>query len=292
MDVRLVQLAAGQEDIVAAWQLLAAGWNRAMIDHRIRSDGWRLIHRGVYAAAQAPLSQRQRWIAAILSAPGTVLSHLSAAACWGFWAWDGAFETVTRPGSGGRQWFGPLLVARSRTLEGQTDRKDGIPIVTAARALIEIAPGLGTRQLGKGFREALRLKTTTANEISRALNGQRGTAPLVALCDRYATIPYHRTRSDAEGRGLEVLHDAGIEPPRVNTRAARVEADFHWPQYRLIIEIDGPQFHQFADEDARKQAIWERAGNTVRRIPSDDIYHHPDRLISLAPQPNVWLTHP
>lgn len=269
---------------------MAAGWTRHKILHEARHSGWRQIHDGVFALGQARLTQRQRWIAAILTAPGTVLSHFSAAACWGFWVWSGAYETVTRPGSGGRRRFGSLLVARSSTLDGQTDRRDGIPIVCAPRALIDIAPGLGTRQLGKGFREAIRLKTTTANEISRALNGQRGTAPLVALCDRYATIPYHRTRSDAEGRGLELLHDAGIEPPNVNRKVAGKEADFSWPQYKLIIEIDGPQFHQFADEDARKQLIWERAGNTVRRIPSDDIYHHPERLIALAPKSNVPIS--
>ena len=104
---------------------------------------------------------------------------------------------------------------------------------------------------------------------------------LVALCDRYATIPYHRCRSDAESLALEILHDAGIEPPRVNTRVAGAEADLHWPRHRLIIEIDGAQFHQFPEEDARRTAIWEAAGRTVRRIPSDDVYHHPARLVRL-----------
>lgn len=194
---------------------------------------------------------------------------------------------MTRPGSGGRRRIGALLVARSTTLEGQTTHKDGIPIVTAPRALVDLAPRVGAGQLGRAFREAIRLKTTTADEIARALSGQRGTASLVALRDRYATIPYHRCRSDAESRGLEVLHDAGVELPRVNTRVARVEADYFWPQHRLIIEIDGGQFHLFPDEDARKQQAWERAGNTVLRLPSDDVYHRPGRLLSLAPRPNV-----
>ena len=48
-----------------------------------------------------------------------------------------------------------------------------------------------------------------------------------------------------------------------------------------IIEIDGPQFHQFPDEDARKQARWEAAGFTVRRIPSDQVYNDPNRLLEL-----------
>ena len=50
----------------------------------------------------------------------------------------------------------------------------------------------------------------------------------------------------------------------------------------MIIEIDGPQYHRFREEDARKQERWERAGFTVRRIPSDAVYDDPDRLIALA----------
>jgi hypothetical protein len=289
MDVRLAQLAATQDDIVAAWQLVHHGWTLHAIAHQARRGRWRPIHDGVFALGQAPLTQRQRWIAATLTAPNTYLAGASAAACWEFRPWDGAFETVVRPGSGGPRRHGPLLVARSTTLDGATTFRDGIPIVTATRALIDLAPHLGTRQLGKAFREAIRLKATTASEVSRALRGQRGTAFLVALCDRYATIPYHRCRSAAESRGLEILHDAGIESPDVNVRISRKEADFSWPRHRLIIEIDGPQFHLFADEDARKQAIWEAAGHTVRRIPSGDVFDHPHRLIALAPQTNVQI---
>ena len=39
-------------------------------------------------------------------------------------------------------------------------------------------------------------------------------------------------------------------------------------------------------EDARKQAVWERAGFTVHRLPTDAVYDEPHRLLALAP-PNV-----
>jgi very-short-patch-repair endonuclease len=290
MDVRLVQLAEGQGDLVAGWPLHALGWTRAMIEQRVRDHRWRVIHAGVYALAHSPLTRRQRWIAAVLSAPGTVLGHDSAGACHGFRAWEASYETVTRPGSGGPRWMGSsLLVARSTTLEGQVTRTDGIPVVTAARALVDLAPSLKRHQLGRGFRESIRLKTTTANEISKILCGQRGTSFLVDLCDRYATIPYHRCRSDAESRGLEVLHDGEVAPPKVNIRIRAEEADLVWRKWRPIIEIDGPQFHLFADEDARKQEIWEDAGYTVRRIPSQDVYDHPERLLHLV---NVQMYRP
>jgi len=283
MDAHLV-LASKQEDLFARWQLLAAGWNHEMVRHRARYEAWRAIHSGVYTRMQGPLTQRQNWIAAVLTAPITYLDARSAAACYGYWPWDGDYETVVRRGNGGKRGYPGLLVARSSTLDGQVDKKDGIPIVLAERSLINLAPDLGTWQLGKAFREACRLQCLTADSLARALCGQRGTALLAALCDRYATIPYHRCRSDAECRGLEILHDAGIEPPRVNVRVRGHRPDFYWPQWRYIIEIDGPQWHLFADEDARKQKIWEDARNTVRRIPSGDVYDHPERLVALARQ--------
>ncbi len=100
------------------------------------------------------------------------------------------------------------------------------------------------------------------------------------LALRYAGLPYERCRSNAEARALEVLHDAGIEVPLVNVRIAREEADLTWSKRKLIIEIDGPQFHQFAEEDARKEALWRRAGYVVRRVPSDAVYDAPEELLS------------
>ena len=138
----------------------------------------------------------------------------------------------------------------------------------------------------KAFREALRLNATTREKIKATLARhphRPGTPFLDALVTRYATLPYERTRSDAEAFALEVLHDAGIEPPLVNVRIAGEEADLAWPERRLIIEIDGPQYHRLKDDDARKAAIWREAGYTVRRIGSDDVFDDPERLVALAP---------
>jgi very-short-patch-repair endonuclease len=71
--------------------------------------------------------------------------------------------------------------------------------------------------------------------------------------------------------------------PRLNDRIAGEEADLSWPSERLIIEIDGGPFHLDVGEDARKQAVWERAGWEVRRIDSDDVYERPHRLLLISP---------
>ena len=59
------------------------------------------------------------------------------------------------------------------------------------------------------------------------------------------------------------------------------EADLVSVRRRLIIEIDGPNFHQFRDEDARKERTWDEAGYTIRRISSDAVYATPAELVRL-----------
>ena len=283
MDSHLRALASRQADVVAAWQLREAGWTWGKIGHYVRRRDWRALHPGVYVLNSAPIQRRQRWFAAVVTVPGSVLSHGSAGACFGFYRFERGYEVVTRAGQGGRQRRGGILVFRSKTLAGDVTRHMGIPITTAARVLVDLAPGLDDKRMGRAFREAIRLKCTTAQRVRATVErheGRPGTPLLGALATRYGTIPYRRTRSDAEGLGLEVLHDAGRPPPQVNVEVGGEEADLVWEN--LIVEIDGPQYHMFRDEDARKEEIWRKAGFTVRRISSDAVYDAPDELIALC----------
>lgn len=207
--------------------------------------------------------------------PAQLLSHGSAGACYGIHRFDRGYEVITRPGLGGRRRHGGVLVFRSTTVEDEVTRFQGIPITTAARVLVDLATGLDDRRLGRAFREAIRLKRTSAHRIRECAArhlGEPGSPRLGALAARYADIPYHRTRSDAEGLALSLLRDAGGEQPEVNVKVAGEEADLVYRERKVIIEIDGAQFHQFPEDDARKTRAWRNAGFAVRRVSSDDVY--------------------
>jgi hypothetical protein len=96
MDSRLRSLAARQADVVAAWQLRAAGWTRDKIHHHVNHLGWRVIHPGVYALTSSPLRREQIWFAAVLTSRNSVLSHGSAGACFGFYRFDRGFVRWSR----------------------------------------------------------------------------------------------------------------------------------------------------------------------------------------------------
>ncbi len=276
-------LASRQEGVVAVWQLTGAGVGRVTVERRV--GALRQLQDGVYLTGDAPVTRRQRWWAAALTAPGRVISHASAGAAHGFRPWSGAFEVVTRPGSGGPRRFPSLLVCRSATLHGNTTTLDGLPVTTAERALADLAPGLDDRELARAVREALRLRVTSCARLQVALARaapRNRPARLSALAARYARLPIAGTASDAEPRALELLDAAGFPPPRVNQVIAGHETDLSWPHARHIVELDGPDFHQFPEEDLRKQAAWERAGWTVDRLPTGDVYDNPQRLLAAA----------
>jgi hypothetical protein len=275
MDVRLDWLLRTQDDLVAWWQLRALGWSEHRIAHHVVQRGWRTVHNGVFACQRARLTRRQRWLAATLTEPGTLLSHASAGACWGFRPWHGALETVVRRGSGGPRRFDGVLVSRSRTLADELAWRAGIPLTSPERTLIDLSPLLGAEPRGRAVREAIRLGVTDVPALRQALSrhrGRRGVRPLRELAELYAGLPLHRTRSDAEGKALERYRVAGQAIPAVNQRVGRFEADFVDHERRLIVEVDGPQFHLFPDEDERREREWAARGYRVVRRPSAAVY--------------------
>jgi hypothetical protein len=167
-----------------------------------------------------------------------------------------------------------------------------LPITTVPRTLLDLArdPRLSDATLARALREAVRLKVTTLEAVAQFAierRRRRGTRRLLRACARYAGLPLERARSGAEVRALEVLRGADYPLPGLNRRIGGEEADLSWPQWRLIIEIDGRPFHLDVGEDARKEAAWRAAGWTVRRIDSDDVYRRPALLLRLATQPSV-----
>lgn len=262
-------------------------------DHATRD--LRAVFPGVHVTGFGPITQDQIWRAATLTAPDTALHVASAAALFGVRSSPGPIVTVVRPGTRGVRHSHGLRVAYSASLEGNLTTVRGIPTTTLERTLIDLWLALPPRQRSKLLRESLRLEQTTPIALLAAIHAnrrRRGTAALRAELQQRMHLPFHRCKSDAEAFGLVVLDDAGVDIPEVNERVAGEEADFWWPALGRIIEIDGPQWHRFKEEDARKTAIWRAAGLQVDRIPSDLVFDAPRELLRLAPPPRPRTPRP
>lgn len=287
-DVHLAELAEQQGGNVGWAQLLALGWSPRQIETAATNGRLRPIAGmdGVYAVGHRPDTMRSRHFAATLTQPGTVLSHASLAAAFGARYDPRRFVTVTRSGNGGPVRHGALLVMRSTVLAGHTSELGGLPCTTAARCALDLAPHLSGEQLAKVVRELVRLGHLTAPQLHATLvahRGRRGTVKLFELVERYERLQLNRTKSDAEAYALELLACDARPMPLVNVVHDGGEADLSWPDDRLIIELDGPQFHLFAEEDAIKQAGWEAAGWTVVRLSTDVVFDEPHRFLNVAP---------
>ena len=285
-DAQIAELAGRQFNRVSRRQLLDLGLSGKGIAHRISAGRLVAIEQGVFAIAPVLDDDWGRWMAATLTAPNSFLSHMSAARAWGLLDAPRLVTYVTRPGSGGPRRHGGVVAYRSSALQDDVTETRGVPITSGPRTLLDLARVVGGKALARAVREAVRLEVTTLAELGGRLavyRGRRGSGRLAQTIARYAGLPLERARSGAEIRALEVPRDGGRPLPRLNTRIAGEEADLSWVAGRLIIEIDGAPFHRDVGEDARKRRIWEEAGWTVRRIPSDDVYDRPAQLLRLAP---------
>ncbi len=249
--------------------------------------------RGVFLTGLGPPTQRQCWWAAVLSHPGTVLSHASAAACHELRRVVGATITVTRVGNRGREHSPELLVSYSLTLHGQITERDGLPVTTVERTIIDLWPNLSAQARLRMLREGLRLRLTSVPRMHaavRAHRGRRGVASLRVALEQLGALGLDRCRSDAEAWAVALIADAALPLPDINEDVAGEEADLSWPAARVIVEIDGPSYHVLRDEDIHKMKAWQAAGFEVRRISSDLLYADPARLLALVPHPsNVGL---
>ena len=221
-------IAAGQAGCVATWQLLAAGWSRDAVRHRTR--GLRRLHEGVYVTGDAPVTRLQRWWAATLTAPGSVLAFASAGAAHEMRPWEGAFEVIVRQGSGGPRRQNTLLICRTRHLHATTVH--GLPITTPERTLADLWPTLDAKNRQRMLRNALRLKRLTVPSLVAHLDNaspRQRPQTLKNQLKRYQQLRLDRCRSDAEAAALVLLADANIPAPDINVRIAGEEADLSWP---------------------------------------------------------------
>lgn len=272
-DLRVAWVAAEQHGVVSNRQLNACGLDNDAIMRRVRSGRVHRVHRGVYAVGHDALSLQGRFMAAVLACGrAAVLSHLAAAAHWGFVAWEERQPEVTVAGACARRVIG-VRVHRSRALDRRdVVRHDAVPVTAPARTLLDLAAVLPERGLRHAARRAQaehRVSTRQLRELVERSNGHRGVAALRAV----AVGGPAPTRSELEDVLLDLLDAAGIQRPEINAPlrfgGRTIVPDYLWRDRRLVIEADGATWHDnplTREHDVDKQAILEANGFRILRI--------------------------
>ena len=241
-DARIAQIAGAQRGRVATRQLSAAGISSSAIGRMVKS-GWLIaVHHGVFLVGHsAPIRLGPETSALLALGDDAALSHYSAAVLWG----------LVPPGSGDGQIH--VVVPKERRKpdgvavhrSGLLERRDvwtreRLPVVSPARALLDIAPLTGDRQLelafDRGIVDRVLKPAHVADVLSRA-GGHAGRKRLAAVLERQ-TVGTTGTRSEAEERVLALIRAARLCEPVVNARIADYEVDFLWPDSRFALVAD------------------------------------------------------
>jgi hypothetical protein len=284
-DVVIERIAAGQHGIVSRDQLIAAGVSRQSIDRRVRSRRLRPLHPGVYQVG--PVVARLGHVMAAVLAYGesAAASHFTAAWIRGMWTPDRPPTVVHLliPGRGYRARAGLRFHRRRAIRPDEVGTVDGVRATTVARTLFDLAALLGLRQLERMLAAAERAGAVTRPAVLTILDRYpraRGAARLRALVDPSATP--RLTRSGGEEAVLDLVAAGGLTPPIINGFVLGFEVDFHWPEHRFILELDGYAFHsgrtEFED-DRRRDRLLQAAGWRVMRITGRQLQQERDAIL-------------
>lgn len=283
-DPAIAAIAGSQHGLITRDQLLAVGVGRGAINHRVARGRLHRVHRRVYLAGHPTAPPLARELAAILACgPDAVLSHRSAAYLWGMLRSSGDDVDVIISGRDGRR--PGMRVHRVRRLEAR-DRtiREGVPVTTPTRTLLDLADAVPTRELERAFEESHVRRLVDRRRLEALLArapGRHGAAVLRALLGREAGPSL--TRSEAEARMLALVRAARLPRPRINARVKGREVDLLWDAQRLVVEVDGYAYHSSRsafERDHLRDAELGAAGFRVMRVTWRLLVDQPEAVVA------------
>lgn len=206
-------------------------------------------------------------MAAVLACgPDALLSHRSAAALWGLTGPRRGSVDVTSARGRGR----PGIAVHEGGIDAD-DRavRDGIPVTSVARTLLDLADVVDRKSLERAFEEADRLGLLAFKAVEAVCArgpGRRGLTPLRGLVAEARAPEESRTR--LEERVLALCRDYDLPTPLTNVEVEGREVDAFWPAQKVMVEADSWAFHRhrsaFEDDRARDSTMQAEGYRVIR----------------------------
>jgi Transcriptional regulator, AbiEi antitoxin len=269
-EAEILALARRQHGHVTRKQLLGLGLGRGAITARLESGRYVAVHHGVYCIGPRrddPVSQAA---AAVLACgPGAALSHASAASLWGFLTrWSFPLEVTV---AGERERPG-ITTHRCRSLNrSDISLQRGVRVTAAARTVLDLAPGLPSKQLTRLVNDQRRsglLRLEALNDVITRNPLHPGTR----LLRPFVQNPRNPTDSPFEDDFLAFVKNYGLPVPQTNIWLHGRKVDVFYPEANLIVELDGKDFHDDEDafrDDRERDTENLKHGLTTMRITTD-----------------------
>jgi very-short-patch-repair endonuclease len=242
IDGMIAAVAGPQHGVISRKQLLALGLSDGMIMYRVKIGRLHRLHAGVYGVGHRPVSPLAHAFAAVLAAgQGAALSHSSAATLWGISKdWRTPLEVTARSA---RRRAGIRFHRSKALLPQDITMHFGIPVTTPARTVLDNTPRLSDRALARAvndLRHARYLALADLAELLARYPQTRATNRVRAYLAHPERPP---TRSEFEDAFLIFAERNHLPEPLVNTQVAGHEADVFFPEHKLVVELDGWDFH-------------------------------------------------
>jgi very-short-patch-repair endonuclease len=276
----VAMVAAHQLGLITTPQLHVAGVGRGVVQRRLANGMLHRRYRGVYLVGHPILLPGAAELAGVLACGRqTFVSHRSAARLWGLVQTSGGDVEVTVAGRECRSRHGLLVHSVEALAAADQAERRGIPVTAPARALIDFASTTGRDDAERAIAEGFALKLVTEQQLRGAADrapNRAGVARVKAILGQPGGPS--RTRSDGERAMLRLIRAAHLPPPRTNYHVAGYSADFCWPDERLIVELDGYDFHSNRaafERDHRRDIAHRDAGYEVLRFTGRQLEEAP-----------------
>jgi Protein of unknown function (DUF559) len=281
-----VAVAERQHGVVSTGQLRELRLDKFWVARRVAAGFLHPLHHGVYAVGRPGISLRGRYLGAVLACSQARTSHRSAAHLWDLRSNAAGLVEVTvahaQAGPAG------VRVHRSRMLDPRDFTvRDGIPVTSLARTLLDLAAVLRPNDLEVAVDRAERLGLFDLDAVVDVLDrakGRKGAKALRRVLGAYELSTQRSELERAFKRLIEPEHH--IPSPSFNAvfsgESRAHEVDALWEKQRLAVQLDGFEFHRTRrdrERDASSDADLELAGYRVIRLTWDDVHVNWERTL-------------
>jgi very-short-patch-repair endonuclease len=167
----------------------------------------------------------------------------------------------------------------------------GLAVTSPARTLLDLAGAASSRaaprramaDLERAVADAERRGVVTRAELAVQLQRyprRKGCTALRALIER--DVEPALSRSEAEVAFLRLVRSGRLPEPRTNAKLHGLEVDLLWPRERVVVEVDGFDWHRDRtafERDRYRDGILAAAGFLVVRVTWRQITREPQALL-------------